>query len=216
MSELTVSVPTIGQIANVKFKEPYTGYVKGILSTSKDSHHVEVVSVTSMEDIIRVSKRDVFMDTYNPVGLSLTEYSQDLLDKIPLVTFANKDADGFERLVRVPLNYVESISPATNIDYAGRYLIVDLGKLPVELDLSPIFTDLADYVASRTGVDPEITDTTLEEFEAVEYDEFRTRETIRTQSVKVNKTLHVRYEELSFRYDSLVKRLDELGISLEE
>lgn len=216
MSELTVSIPSVGTVAVVSFKEPYASYVKGILSTSAGKHSLEVISVTSMDDVIRISKRDVFMDVYNPVGLSVTEYGQDLLDKIPLISFSNKDEEGFERLIRVPLNYVEQIRPTTLINYATRFIILDLGKLPVDLDLTPFYGDLKDYVASRVGVESELKDTTIDEFMDVSYEDFTTLETIRVNSIKVNKTLSVRLEELELKHSAVMERLRELGIELGE
>ena len=77
-----------------------------------------------------------------------------------------------------------------------------------------MFSDLVDFVASRTGVTPVIKDVSVGEVSQVSQPDHEIRETIRLNSVNVHKTLAIQLEEERYMRDQLLNRLNQLGIVL--
>lgn len=212
--ETTVAIPTVGTEAYFTFKNPYNLFIKNTFNINSLSTKLKVISVISMRDMIRTDLRDPFTELYEPAGLSEVEYKQDLKNNVYLISFSLKTCDGVERYLRVPINYIGEVSLPSNVEYGNRILMLDLGSLPLTLDLTPLFSDLIDFVASRTGVTPEIKDVSIGEVIHISQQDHDTRETIRRNSVSVHKTLAIQLEESKYLRDQLLNRLEQLGIVL--
>ena len=214
MPDITVPAPSIGQEAVFKFKEPFATYVKNKFNLSPSSNKFRVVSLISLKDTIRNDLRDPFADLYLPATVSEVAYKKDLLDNVPLVSFAYVDSNGLERYVRVPLNYIESISSFTSVEYANKLIVIDLNRLPVDTDTFAVFNELKTFIETRLGVVPEVKEVVVGELTLVSPQEHETRETIRANTKTVYKTQETLHQELQVKYNELVNRLTDLGISL--
>lgn len=212
--ETTVAIPSVGTEAYFKFKEPYNLYIKNKFNINTLATKLKVISVISMRDMIRTDLRDPFTEIYETAGLSELDYKRDLNNNVYLISFSLKTCDGVERYIRVPLNYLAEVSTPSIVEYANRIIMVDLGHLPSDLDLTPLFADLSDYVASRVGVTPTIKDVSVGETLQLDHVSSETRETIRQNSVTVHKTLAIQLEESRYMYDQMLNRLNDLGIVL--
>ena len=210
MAEITVALPELESSSYFTFKEPVAEYIVNKNNINVLTTRMKVVSIICMRDTIRTDLRDPFSDLYAPMGLNELEYKQDIKDNIPVITLAYTDRYGIEKFIRVPHNYIESISNKADIVYTNRMLVMDLGYLPENLDLSPILNDLKDYIIHRTGVSPEIADTCINEVEFVNQDQHDIRETIRSNNITVYKTLSTQLAEKSLAHDSLVVKLNSL------
>ena len=214
MPSVTIHTPNIGLEGYFTFKDPINHYVHNRYNLDEGSVKLKVVSLISMGDIIVNDLRDPYTDLYEPAGISEGEYKKDLIDKVPLVTLAFLSDACNNQFLRVPLNYIESISDISNIDYHSKVILIDLNKLPVDMKLDSIFTDLSDFVETRLGVVPDIKVVSLGRVEFVDDVEHITRETIRTNMVTVHKTTEIQLEEITTRYNELLDRLDVMGIKL--
>lgn len=215
MSNVTVLLPKVNDVAYYEFKDPFDQQAK-ILTNSLDKRYkLRVVSVVSIVDYVTMFHRDPMMDVYNPVGLNEIEYRQDRQDDIKIVTFAYTDLNNVEHLFRVPHNYIAEVYDNGVIPYTNRTLVLNLGYLPEDLNLSYMYTDLLDLVTTMTGVSPSITDVSVGEREFVTSSDNEDREAIRRNNVTVNKTLSVQLEERNIELTEILTRLKELGISLE-
>jgi len=214
MPEVTVNTPSINLEAYFTFKEPINQYIKNKFNIETTSVRLKVVSVISMKDTIRNDLRDPFTDLYTPATISELEYKIDLLDNIPVVSFSYIDRKNIERYIRSPLNYIESISSITDIEYINKLIIIDLNRMPMEYNTTVFFTDLSDFIRNYTGVTPQIKETSIGDVTFVSNQEHTTRETIRRNMVTVHKTLSVRLEEVTTLYNQVLARLRQLKISL--
>lgn len=212
--ETTVAIPSVGSEAYFTFKEPYNLYIKNKFNINTLGTKLKVISVISMRDMIRTDLRDPFTEVYEVAGLSEVDYKRDLKDNVYLISFSLKTCDGVERYIRIPLNYIAEVSAPSNVEYANRILMVDLGSMPLSVNLIPLFSDLVDFVASRTGVTPVIKDVSVGEVSQVSQPDHEIRETIRLNSVNVHKTLAIQLEEERYMRDQLLNRLNQLGIVL--
>ena len=125
MSEITVNVPSIGTIAYFTFKEPINYYIQNKFNFNSLSTKLKVISIISMRDMIRNDLRDPYTEIYLPASISEVDYKKDLIDNVPIVSFSYRDKNGIERYIRSPLNYIDSISDITNIDYINKRAGID-------------------------------------------------------------------------------------------
>lgn len=214
MPDVTVNVPSIGLEAYFTFKEPISFYLKNKYNLESLETKLKVISIINMKDMIRNDLRDPYTELYLPSAIPETDYKQDLLDNIPIVSFSFIDNREVERFIRCPLNYIESYSNITNVEYINKLILIDLNRLPVSLDTSVFFNDLNDFIESRLGVSCVIKEVSVGEIELVTQEENELRETIRNNNITVHKTLSTQLSEITLKHDQLLLRLQDLGITL--
>lgn len=214
MPDVTIHQPSAGLEAYFTFKEPFNYYIKNRYNLSSLSIKLKVISIISMRDTIRSDLRDPFSEIYTPAGVDEVEFKKDLNDGIPIITFYYIDRNDIEQFIRVPLNYVDTISSISDIEYVNKLIVIDLNKLPIGLDLSVFFADLADFVETRVGVVPEVKEVSVGAVETVDSVEHETRETIRTNAVTVYKTLATQLAETTNSRDQILNRLAAMNIVL--
>lgn len=214
MPSITIAVPSINAQAYYTFKDPINTYLKNTYNLDSLTVKLRVISVISMRDMIRNDFRDPFTTLYAPSAISEVEYKKDLKDNVPIVSFSFIDNSGVEKFVRVPLNYIATVSSVTSKEYINKLILIDMNKLPVELDLTTYFTDLSDFITGRTGITPVLKEVSIGNIELVTQDEHSVRETVRSNMVTVFKTLSTQLEELSIKYNGILARLQVLGIIL--
>lgn len=214
MADITIQTPSIGMEFYATFKEPFNYYVKNKHNLDSNSIKLKVISIISMRDSIRNDLRDPFTDLYEPAGIKEVDYKKDLLDNIPIISFMFKDVRGIDKFIRVPLNYIDNISNVTNVEYLNKLILIDLNKLPSNVDTTIYFEELKDFIETRFGLVPEIKEVSVGSIEFVDNQEHETRETIRNNTITVHKTLNVKLEEITLKHDQLLQRLDDLNIVL--
>ncbi len=214
MTAITVVIPSVGSEVYLGFKEPFSYQFRNKFNTNELGVKFKIVSVIDMRDSIKNDQRDPFSSIYVPVNLSEVEYKEDLLDGIPIISVSFVNKKGVEQFFRLPGNYIASVSSPSAVEYINRLTIVDLGKLPIGLDVGAFQEDLKDFIEERFGVRPSVSEVSVGAVELVDQSEHETRETVRTNSVTVFKNNATELQELRLAYDSIVDRLDDLNISL--
>ncbi len=214
MPDVTINTPSIGLESYFTFKEPINTYFKNKFNLDSMTVKLKVISIISMRDMIRNDLRDPFTELYVPAGLTELDYKKDLRDEIAIISFSFVDIQGVQKFCRCPINYVESIANISNKEYINKMIVLDLNRMPSDLDTTIFFTDLADFIESRLGIVPAIKEVNIGDVEFVTPDEHVVRETVRTNMVTVHKTLSTQLEEANLRYDQMVQRLQDLNISL--
>lgn len=214
MSEVTVSPPSIGLQAYFSFKEPVATYVRSKMNSSQLSFKFVVSSIFSLREMIELELRDPFSEIYNLLGISDYDYRRDVVNNIPIFALKSVSAIGATVYIKVPLNYISEYGTISEAVYTNRTLVIDLGKQPKDLVLEYCFNDILDTVRTRTGIAGEIKEVSLGDPQKVAREDHEIRETIRLNSVTVKKTKAIELAEITHRYNQLVQRIDDLGISL--
>lgn len=214
MPDVTINTPSIGLEAYFTFKEPINTYFKNKFNLDALTVKLKVTSIIGMRDMIRTDLRDPFSELYVPAGLDEVAYKKDLRDNINIISFSFRDYAGIEKYARCPLNYVQSISDITNKEYINKMIVLDMNRLPSDLDTTVFFNDLADFIESRMGIVPGIKEVNIGDVEFVTPDEHNIRETVRTNMVTVHKTLSTQLQEANLRYDQVMQRLQDMNITL--
>lgn len=214
MVTIDIPTPNIGDSGYYTFKEPFTGYISNLFNVDIEACKLRVTSIISIKDNVRGDSRDPFSDIYQPAGLSEGDYKLDIDNGIYLVSFSFCDGRGNEKFFRVPANYIASAPLENEVNYSSRMLLIDLGMLPEDIDLTSHYEDIKDYVSTRLGVEPKLKDITTGKPKTLPYDKHTMLETIRSNKVTVHETNNIQLEKLRVAYADLLDRLDELGITL--
>ena len=212
--DVSIQIPSVGMISYFTFKEPINTYFKNKFNLDSMTVKLKVISIISMRDMIRNDLRDPFTELYVPAGLTELDYKKDLRDEIAIISFSFVDIQGVQKFARCPLNYVQSISDITNKEYINKMIVLDMNRLPSDLDMTVFFNDLADFIESRMGIVPGIKEVNIGDVEFVTPDEHNIRETVRTNMVTVHKTLSTQLQEANLRYDQVMLRLQDMNITL--
>jgi len=215
MPEITVNVPSLNLEAYFTFKEPVNTYFKNKYNLNSLNKKLKVISIITMKDMIRNDLKDPYTELYTVLGIiEEVEYKKDLNDNIPIISFSFRDDLGIERFLRCPLNYIESYTLISNIEYINKLIVLDLGMLPKNLDISMFYDDFKDYIETRLGVNSELKEVEIGNIELISENEHEIRETIRNNTKTVYKTCYTLYEEEKNKNTELLLRLQTLGISL--
>lgn len=214
MPSITVSPPSIGLEAYFSFKEPVLSFIQSKLNTNETSIKLKVIGVNNLRGLLEAELRDPFVDTYNPMGITVEEYKADVLNDVPLFVLSYRGIDGKPIYVKAPLNYISEYSNTLDILYTNRLIVMDMNKLPSTLDTVVLFDELSDMVFDRFGVRPMFKEVSIGEPEKVQREEHELRETVRKQAITVFKSSRTNLAELTLKYNELVSRLNDLNIIL--
>lgn len=214
MPDITISPPALGTQAYFNFKNPVAGYIKNKLNCGDNGILLTVIGINNLKSLMEVELRDPFIDSYNPMGILKTEYMNDVLNEVPLYVFAYQPPGGKKVYIKSPLNYIADFSIGNDIIYTNRLVMLDLGKLPIDLDTVIMFDDLSDFVYDRFGIRPDLKEVSVGDPEKTTREDHALRQAIRTNSITVRKSKTAQFMELSHKYNQLINRLDELGIVL--
>lgn len=209
----TVSQPEIGYKGYFTFKEPFARYIKNRFNRTDNKFYLEVTSVVTMDEMIKLNMQDPYILIYTQASISQQEYNQDLIDNVVILTFKYV-SNGVDRYIKVPINYIDNYQYELEIEYTNTCLVLDLGMVYKELNIDFMFSDLKTFVKERIGIEPDIKSVSLGIIEDVSNNDHETRETIRTNNITVNKTTIAKLEELQLKYSEVLQRLSDLGISL--
>lgn len=214
MGNKSLALPPIGLEAVFTFKTPFEVYVKNLLKLETSEVKLEVNSITSLKDYIRLSHRDPFTDIYKLVGLDELTYKQDLTDEVPIITFLYRDEYNSERLFRVPLSYIEGYNNLASVEYINKNIYISLPPVPFDFYIEGIFEDIKDMIATRLGLDCTIMEVTSSEIISISNEEHDVREKIRKNNVTVYKSNLALRLEAENELTAIKQRLEELNIVL--
>ena len=220
MAELSISLPAPGTTSVYTFKEPFRSYLKNNHRFNTDGVRMKIVSIININDNIRTDLVDPYTTLYSPVGVSESDYKQDIIDNVPLVTFTFTDADDIIQYFRVPASYIADVSSIGNVDYIHKTLVLDLGLLPVDLNVADMLKDvlptLVKNITGSTGPlgssEPKLYEVGLGAIVTKSSDEHESLEIIRTGYIDTTDTLEEVSNTYKQRLQDLLEQLDDAGI----
>lgn len=214
MPDITTSPPTVGQQSYFRFKQPVLSFIQNKLNTDETAIKLKVIGVNNLRSLLEAELRDPFVDTYSPMGINVEEYRKDVLNDVPLYVFSYLNMGGKTVYIKAPLNYILDYTDSLDITYTNRLIVMDVGKLPATVDTTVIFRDLGDFFYDKLGVRPLVKEVSVGEPEVVTREDHELRESIRKQSITVSKSNKALLEEISLKYNELVRRISDLNIVL--
>lgn len=200
---MSYKLPPIGTSGTFDFKAPFN-------SSIDTKQKLTVMSVTSMKEMVD-SGIDVKTFVYVNAGLTATDYN-DAFDKhIPIISFANDDGSYFY----LPADYLSSMPKNDGVEYVGKSVVIKLGELPSNLDLSLLETELKDKVLNVLGVEVDLAIVESSAKVMKSYSEHENLESIRNTKPELFESVDSKYLKLKNTNDKLlvyVKALEEYSI----
>lgn len=195
MPTITILTPALHTKGFWSFKEPFNSFVINNYNIDLVNSKQTVISIMSMKDLIANNFIDPFTAIYLPAGLSEVDFKEDLLDNVPILSFSGM-AGNTEVLFRVPLNYVASVPNDSDVTYRNKAIVLDLGRLPENVDLSVHNEDLRDFALSKFGVLPSVKEVQVGNPTYVSELTSKVRETVRINSASMRETHLLQLQKL--------------------
>jgi len=136
--------PPIGTIGAFTFTPPFDTLISG-------DQEFRVTAVRNLLELENSGEKP-FDTIYKPVGLTQTEFKDDLDNDIPVVVFSTTGEEYFY----VPSNRVLSIPKISGVKYQEMVLAISLGNIPVAMGLDVIKDIIIDDVKTVVGIDSSI------------------------------------------------------------
>ena len=187
--------PSLGLKGIFTFSSPF----KELLNTDQE---FTIIAIRTIHDLI-VSGIDPLSTIYIPVGLTVTDYNEDIKNNTPMITLAT---NGNEQ-VTIPSSYIEGYPDASFIKYQGKALTIDLNYLPLTYDLESLISDIKDTIYNRMAitVDVEIVNTTPITYKSPEVDEAIQR--LMENKPAVDRSWMTRYYESQSAIENLMSEI---------
>ena len=192
-------IPQIGSKGVFNFAPPFDTKINMALEYT-------VVSITSLVALYNDGVKP-FETIYKVVGLTETDYNNDIKDSVPVIGFNTSGCQTFY----IPANKIKTVPQIIGIQYVGKALVINLGNVPMDMDFTMLKSLLTDTVYDATGIKPTIAEAlTAAPFVVSEADDTRYRALL-ANGKKVDKSFKTRYEEtlvLLDKKDTLLKNLE--------
>ncbi len=116
-----------------------------------DNVPYQAVALRRFDDIVELGE-DVYVQYYQPVGLSETDYKRDLRDSVVIVSLMNPSGV----IVYAPDSYITSYPNQGDVKYQHVVLSVSLGPLPQHLALDYAMSQIGSIASDTIGVTPTV------------------------------------------------------------
>lgn len=191
---------TIGFKGKFTFKTP----VSNVLDEDLE---YEITSIRRITEVF-VNEERPYDTVYVPLTLTKEQYNNDFVNNVNIIGIkSSRSTDYFY----VPESYIASTPIITGVKYVEKILAINLGKVPVDLDLGTIKTYITDLITEKTNLITtvvEIENSGIELVKDVEHEIY-----IRKINHMSNRepTFREMYFELKEKFDDLWKINDNLN-----
>lgn len=133
-------IPPIKSRGLFTFKPPF----------DKKLHREQEYTVIGIRMLLELSSRGErpYETIYKPVNITEAEFKSDLEQDVPIVVFTNTGGETF----LVPANRITSQPMVNGIRYQEKVLVLSLGNLPINYDLSTVISVVTDCVYDTIGI----------------------------------------------------------------
>jgi len=197
-------IPTINTQGKFTFTAPFDTLVN-------TNQVFKVTGVRTLTELYNSEEKP--LDTiYKAVNLTEQDYLDDISGNVPIVVFVSDSNEYFY----VPADRITSEPDKTGVDYIEKSIIINLGYIPVDLDITTTEAIIKDDVYNTLGVtsSTEVMHTSAKmSVDKVGDSTFRA---LLTSKKTVNKTYKTRYNELLAQLaakDTLIADMEKLIIA---
>lgn len=177
-------IPAIHSKGKFTFSEPFNSLVKA-------AQEFTVVSVRSIIELEESGEKP-FDTIYKAVNMTEDQFKDDLDSETPIVVFTTDGGEYFY----VPASKILSEPISTNIPYREQTLAVNIGNLPVSMDLTTLKSLIKDIVYDNLSITPHIKTIPTSAITVVENDKHNTFLALIESKRKIDKSYKTKYYEL--------------------
>lgn len=134
-------IPNLGATGAITLKDPFAGLCAANVP-------YKVSSVRTMQDIV-ANGADPYNTYYAPYSISEEKFAQDVKDGVVIISLLSPTGE----TVSVPNSYLANLPVATGIPYATMLVGINLGPLPLDLNLAYFMTVVQNAARDLLGVE---------------------------------------------------------------
>lgn len=184
---VTKLTPPVGASGIFILSEPYASVIPGTaIDSDINAKAYTCIAVRRFTDIIE-SSSDVKAVYYDPYITDFTAeaFNDEVAANVSIVTLRSSD----DVLYYVPDSYIASIPATLGHPYSDSYIVFRLHAHNLELDLTPVLSELSELILARTGIEstPTVMSsnnvTYVDESVHASYEDNRLNRVTKTQSV---------------------------------
>ena len=133
-------IPPIHAVGKFIAQPPYDTKIS-------DKQIYTVTAVRTLEEI-SINNEDPLNNIYIDVGRTEADYLADLSNKIPIIVFTSTS----NSFAYIPANMILQIPNIVGHKYQEKVLAINLGSIPLDIDLTPLKEDIIDLVRDTLGI----------------------------------------------------------------
>ena len=134
-------IPLVGLKGQFKFYPPFNTLLSEVAV-------YKVSAVRTISELLN-DEIDVLNIIYLEQGISKTAYDEDLEHDLAIVVLQSEGGS----LFYVPVRFIKTLPNLAGEVYVGKALFINLGNLPVNLNIDYLKSELADIIKSVLGVE---------------------------------------------------------------
>ena len=138
---MSLYVNTTGKFT---FKDPVNNAID-------EAIEYNIVAVRSIKELIDTGD-EPFTTIYEPLGIGKDKYREDVENNVNIIVLTNTNGNTY---TYVPSTYIVDSPDSSGYKYAETLLAINLGKIPLDLDLTNLKNEIHDLILSLTGLDTE-------------------------------------------------------------
>jgi hypothetical protein len=137
-------IPSVGSSGTYVFTAPFSA-----LALPDDEYTCR--AVRKLSDYV-ANNEDAYTNVYVAAGLTQTDYQNDLAVDMPIASLQSQ----IGHWLYVPVRFIQSLPQSSGIAYQNKVLAVNIGAVPVDLDLTFLITAISNVVIDNFGITPQI------------------------------------------------------------
>ena len=179
---MNIYINTTGKFT---FKDP-------VNSAVDESIEYKVVAIRSIKELIDTG--DIPFETiYTPIGINEDLYKKDVKDNVNIIVLTNTGGNTY---TYIPSSYISKAPDSSGYKYAETLLAINIGKIPLDLDLTSLKEDITDLILATIGLTTEAKNINVSAVELV--DEITHTQFLRKINFggSRNESYRIKYEKL--------------------
>lgn len=197
-------IPQIGSKGVFSFAPPFDTKINMALEYT-------VVSITSLIALYNDGVKP-FDTIYKIVGLTETDYNNDVKNNVPVIGFNTSGCETFF----IPANKINTVPQVIGLQYVKKALVISLGNVPMNMDLTMLKSLITDTVYDATGIKATITESMVGAPFTVSEEEDARYRALLANGKTVDKSWKTRYEETLALLDKKTTLLDNLEVCMKK
>lgn len=158
---------SLGMTGKFEFKSPANNIVD-------DTVEYTITSIRRIKEVFN-NREDPLVTIYGVLGISEEVFNADLEKDILIIGIKKV---GGNRYTYVPETFITTVPNLNGVRYVEKLLVLSLGKIPVDLDLTNLKDVLLDKIRTSTNLEvqiKEIDNSSIEMVDSVEHDAYMLR-----------------------------------------
>lgn len=199
MSSTLTLTPPIGTIGSFTFTPPFDVLIK-------DDQELRVGAVRNLLELENSAEKP-FDTIYKPVGLTESEFKNDLDNNVPIVVLVTTGSE----YIYIPANRILSIPKISGVRYQEIVLAISLGNIPLTTDLEVIKDIIINDVQSVVGIQSTVAEVPASAVALVDVIKDREYKLLLEGRKTTNKTYRTKYmeaNEMLERKINIIKHLE--------